>query len=123
MNGHNSHITLEVVKQSMEVELDLVILPSHTSHRLQPMDVSVFAPFKRGLKRNTNAWILHNRGKRAGKQVLAMWISDGLQRALTPENIKVGFCAIGIWPLDHHKVDQYLGLARPFTTPQMPRAQ
>ena len=45
-----------------------------------------------------------------------MWVSGGFQRDLTLENIKVGFCAIGIWRLDPYKVDWYLGLTRPFST-------
>ena len=107
----------------MEVGLDLVTLPNHTSHDFQALDVSVFPPFKRGFKRYRDTWILHNRGRGAEKQVLAMWVSSGLQRILALENIKARFCAIGIWPLDHHKVDQYLGLAWPFSTVQMPGAQ
>ena len=72
VDGHNSHVTLEVVKKSMEAGLDLVILPSHTSHHLQPLDVSVFAPFKRGFKQYRDAWIFHNIGRGGGKQVLPM---------------------------------------------------
>jgi hypothetical protein len=34
VDGHNSHITLEAVHKAMQVGLDLVPLPSHTSHRL-----------------------------------------------------------------------------------------
>ena len=50
-DGHNFHVTLEVVMKAMEVGLDLVTLPSHTSHRLQLLDVSIFAPFKKAFKR------------------------------------------------------------------------
>ena len=107
----------------MEVGLDLVILLSHTSHRLQPLDVSVIAPFKRGFKRYRDAWVLHNRGRGAGKQVLAMWVSGGLHKALTPENIKAGFRATGIWPLDPHAVDQHLGPATPFSKSRLAGTQ
>ena len=123
MHGHNSHVTLEVVRKSLELVLDLVTLPSHTSHRPQPMDVSVFAPFRHSFKRYKDVWVLHNRGKGVGKQVLAMWVFGDLQRALTPENIKARFCAIGIWLIDHHKVDQYLDPTWPFSTAQMLGAQ
>ena len=40
LDGHNSHVTLEVVRISMESGLDIVSLPSHTSHALQLLDVS-----------------------------------------------------------------------------------
>ena len=46
LDGHNSHVTLEVAQQAKTIGLDLITLPSHTSHALQPLDVSVFKPFK-----------------------------------------------------------------------------
>ena len=42
LNGHNSHVTLEVVISTMNI----ISLPSHTFHVLQPLDVSCFTPFK-----------------------------------------------------------------------------
>jgi hypothetical protein len=46
VDGHNSHVTIEVVKKAAKAGIDMVSLPSHTSHALQPLDVSVFKPFK-----------------------------------------------------------------------------
>jgi hypothetical protein len=46
LDGHNSHMTLEVVMEARRVGLDLLTLPSHTSDALQPLDVSVFKPYK-----------------------------------------------------------------------------
>ena len=46
LDGHNSHVTLEVVKISMESSLDIISLSSHTSHALQPLDIACFKPFK-----------------------------------------------------------------------------
>jgi hypothetical protein len=46
LNSHNSYVTLEVVLEAKRVGLDLLTLPSYTSHALQPLDVSVFKPFK-----------------------------------------------------------------------------
>ena len=55
LDGHNSHVTLEVVHKCREVGLDLLTLPSHTSHWLQPLDVGVFVPFKRYFKKYRDA--------------------------------------------------------------------
>ena len=49
LDGHNSHVTLEVVMRAMEVGLDILTLPFYTSHHLQALDVSIFAPFKKDL--------------------------------------------------------------------------
>lgn len=46
LQGHNSHVTLDVVKDASAACLDLLTLPTHTSHALQPLDVVVFKPFK-----------------------------------------------------------------------------
>ena len=46
LDGHGLHVTMDVVKVARSVELDLLTLPSHTSHAMQPLDVSYFKPFK-----------------------------------------------------------------------------
>ena len=102
VDGHNSHVTLEVVYKCKHVGLDLLTRPSHTSHRLQPLDVSVFGPFKRYFKRYRDAWTLKNRGRGACKKILAMWVSKALERALTHMNITSGFRTTGIYPLNPH---------------------
>ena len=70
LDGHNSHVTLEVVKISMESGLDIVSLPSHTSHALQPLDIACFKPFKTAFRRIRDAWCLANKNKPVGKQTL-----------------------------------------------------
>jgi hypothetical protein len=45
-NGHGSHVTVDVVKTARSVGVDLIMLPSHKSHAMQPLDVSCFKPFK-----------------------------------------------------------------------------
>jgi hypothetical protein len=46
LDRHGSHVTLEVIEQAYEVGLDMITLPSHTFHTLQPLNVSYFRPFK-----------------------------------------------------------------------------
>ena len=69
LDGYNSHVTLEVVKISMQSGLDIVSLPSHTSHALQLLDVACFKPFKNAFKRCRDLWSLEN-SKEVGKQEL-----------------------------------------------------
>ncbi len=51
--------------------LDLITLPSHTSHIVQPLDVACFKPFKMVFKAYRNVWTLANKGKGARKENLA----------------------------------------------------
>ena len=100
LDGHNSHVTLEVVKISMESGLDIVSLPSHTSHALQPLDIACFKPFKTAFRQIRDAWCLRNKNLPVGKQTLCEWTSIALKRALIASNIQSGFKRAGIWPLD-----------------------
>jgi hypothetical protein len=67
LDGHNSHVTLEVVVVAMQSWLDIVSLPSHTSHALQPLDVSCFKPFKIAFRQIRDSWTLLNKGKKVQK--------------------------------------------------------
>jgi hypothetical protein len=40
LDGHSSHMTLDIVWEARAAGLDLLTLPSHTSHAMQPLDVS-----------------------------------------------------------------------------------
>jgi hypothetical protein len=42
LDGHGSHVSLKAIKQAQQFVLDMIALPSHTSHALQPLDVSCF---------------------------------------------------------------------------------
>jgi hypothetical protein len=84
----------------MNSGLDIISLPSHTSHVLQPLDVSCFKPFKATFRQIRDSWMLLNKGKKVEKTTLCEWTSQALERSLTPENIKSSFQKTGIWPLD-----------------------
>jgi hypothetical protein len=46
LDGYNSHVTIEVIEKAWILGIDMISLPSHTSHALQPLDVSCFKSFK-----------------------------------------------------------------------------
>ena len=55
LDGHNLLVILQVVHKCMMVDLDVLTLPSHTSHRLQPLGISVFRTFKHYFRRYKDA--------------------------------------------------------------------
>ena len=109
LDGHASHITLNVVQEARQAGLDLLTLPSHTSHAMQPLDMTVFKPFKTFFKEYRDFWIAHNLNQPATKQTLAHWVSLALRRALTPQNIKKGFSTTGILPFNRDAMNVHLG--------------
>ena len=48
-DGHDSHISGSFIAHCLQNRIILLILPPHTSHLLQPLDVSIFGPLKKRL--------------------------------------------------------------------------
>jgi hypothetical protein len=85
----------------MNVGLDLITLPSHTSHALQPFDVScMFQTFQNVFRAYIDVRTLANKGMGVSKEDLAQWVFLTFKKALTTTNICKGFLTIGIWPLN-----------------------
>jgi hypothetical protein len=51
LDGHGSHVTLEAINHAKDIGLDMITLPFHTSHALQPLYVFYFKPFKTTFKK------------------------------------------------------------------------
>jgi hypothetical protein len=44
LDGHSSHINLAFCQKALASNILVCVYPPHTTHRLQPLDVSVFRP-------------------------------------------------------------------------------
>lgn len=60
MDGHGSHLTLELIRYCIDRNIHLLCLPGHSTHRLQPLDVGVFGPLDKAYKRNVSEWTRNN---------------------------------------------------------------
>ena len=109
LDGHKSHVSLEVVEKARRKGLDMITLPSHTSHGLQPLDVSCFGLVKQHFRAFRNAWNIQHPTKACKKETLAQWMSLALQKGLTTSNIRNGFKACGIWPLNFDAMNGKMG--------------
>jgi len=71
LDGHSSHVTLEVIKLAMSKGVGMLTFPSHTSHVLQPLDISYFKSFKLFFRAYRNKWTLSHKCKNPLKEDLA----------------------------------------------------
>ncbi|KYG39584.1 hypothetical protein M433DRAFT_542840, partial [Acidomyces richmondensis BFW] len=55
IDSYRSYITANVIAFYIKYAIDLLILLPYTSHKLQPLDISIFAPLKRALASETDA--------------------------------------------------------------------
>ncbi|RAL58329.1 hypothetical protein DID88_006441 [Monilinia fructigena] len=121
MDGHSSHITGSLIAFCIEKEIDLLILPPHCSHLLQPLDVGVYGPMKRYHAQEVDRY------SRAGIQRIQR--SDWVQlfqkirgKGLTCQNIKSGWKGAGLNPFSPRQVLNNLPtpLLPPPSTPNTP---
>ena len=114
LDGHKSHITLEVLELAKNNGIDMLSLPSHSSHEFQPLDKACFKPFKVAFRMYRDIWNLQNHGKKCQKEDLAQWASLAFKKALKTNNIASGFRVIGIWPLNPLAMQHRTGPSEPF---------
>jgi len=57
----------------------MIIMPSHTSHTLQPLDESCFKPFKITFKKVKDATMFRNNRMELNKITLAKWVDQALE--------------------------------------------
>ena len=102
-DGHDSHISAEFVDFAMKKKIEIVLLPPHSSHLLQPLDVAVFSPLKKAVSSH-----LH-RLMRAGTSPLekAEWLeyfAKAREDAITKTNVLSGWRGAGIFPENRHRI-------------------
>lgn len=100
LDNHESHVNLDVIIYCKENGIILLTFPPHTSHRLQPLDVAVFSPFKNHLKLAFNNWITENPGKTISIYDIAKLSATAFDEAFSRKNILAGFKKTGISPFD-----------------------
>lgn len=100
LGNHDSHISIQVVNFCKEKGIHLVTFPPHCSHRLQPLDVSVYSPLKHAVKESYDLWLQQNPGQRISVHEVAQLSKVPFIQKLNPQNITAGFVKTGIWPLN-----------------------
>jgi len=98
LDGHGSHLTARFIAFCLDKNIDLVCLPPHTSHLLQPLDVGVFSPVKRALSSEIEKLFRLDTRRIPRIEWTEAYIT-ARARAFTSRNIESSFRASGIYPL------------------------
>jgi uncharacterized membrane protein len=98
MDGHNSHCTLKLAMFAESKGIVILILPPHTTHRLQPLDVGVFSHLSHAWASEVKRW--SESGYVVSKSNLITIYDMARKRALTKGIICAAFRKCGIEPYD-----------------------
>ncbi|KAI7227738.1 hypothetical protein KC330_g8251 [Hortaea werneckii] len=101
-DGFGTHEKLEILVHCLTNNIKLCRLPSHTSHKLQPCDIAVFAPLKTAYR--DNAERLERGVNTIGKQHFTSLYSPAREAAFTKRNILAGWSKGGLFPFNPQRV-------------------
>lgn len=101
LDGHYSHTkNINVIDRAREKGVRIVCLPPHTTHRLQPLDVSFMAPFKRYYSTEVENWLFKHPFQCLKDKDVGPLMGRAYSRAATLEVAANGFRKCGIYPFD-----------------------
>jgi len=105
LDGHSSYTkSLEVLEYASQNGLSL---PPHTTHKLQPLDVSFFKPFNTYYNQYVKRRLRAHPGRPFGGFQVAAAVSEALGKAGTVNVAVNGFKKCGIWPVNEHIFEEH----------------
>jgi len=102
-DGHDSHITGDFIVYCIDHDILLMILPPHSSHLTQPLDVGVFGSLKKHMATEVETLMWTGIPQLQKVEWLAAFVTAH-DKAIIIKNILSGFRGTGIHPLLSTKV-------------------
>lgn len=102
LDNHESHITITGLDFCKENGIIVLSFPPHTTHKLQPLDRTVFGPIKRLYNAALDNWMRMptNAAKTITIHDIPGLSREPIQNGASISNIQAGFRATGICPLN-----------------------
>ena len=100
LDGHSSHISIEVIEFARSNDVHMLCIPAHTTHILQPLDVGVFKSFKSYYYKACKKELADHPNRVITTEQIAGLVGRAWPQSLTPVNIMSGFKKCGIYPLN-----------------------
>lgn len=101
-DNHASHLSIQALNKAKESGIVILTLPPHSSNKMQPLDVSCYAPFKAYYASAVDAWNKQHPGRVFSIYEVASCVGIAHTKAMTPTTIKNGFQKCGIFPFDRN---------------------
>ncbi|VDI17976.1 Hypothetical predicted protein [Mytilus galloprovincialis] len=98
LDGHSSHITVDLLETAVSNQIEMFCLPPHTTDWTQPLDRSVFGPLKRSYNLFCEAFLRQNPGRIVTRYDFCGLFKQAFNEKMNLVNIFSGFRATGIFP-------------------------
>jgi hypothetical protein len=108
-DGHQSRLQLPALTMLQDAKIDLVLIPPHTSHILQPLDCGIHNKFKVRLRQifydeTARNNIEHSLSRPEYRALILECATSALHSALEPMRVKRAWATTGLSPWKPHAV-------------------
>lgn len=99
LDGHTSHLSdPEILDFALQNDIELLCLPSHCTHYLQPLDRSFFKSLKVFFYQAANNWMKNKDRATISRLTFGRLLNESWIQSATMKNGVSGFNATGIYP-------------------------
>jgi len=102
LDNHVSRLSIIFLDFCKENGIVLLSFPPHTTNHLQPLDVSVYGPFKTFYYTAASVWMDSHPGVPISIYDIPIIVKEALPLAATPKNILSEYKKTGIWPYNRN---------------------
>lgn len=102
--SHSSHLSVDGLNYAKQNGVVMLSFPAHCSHKLQPLDRSVYGPLSKYVN-SACAAAIQSKKKAITMHDIPGIVATALPLAVTPSNIQAGFRVTGIVPFNRHIFD------------------
>jgi DDE superfamily endonuclease/Tc5 transposase DNA-binding domain len=120
LDNHGSHITTEFMWICFQNNIRLIYLPPHSSHVLQPLDLSIFSQIKRSYRKQIEELARFEDSAPTKKIRFVEYYNQARKHALNEDYIKAGWRGAGLFPWNPKKVLQSSQIPITITTSTAP---
>jgi hypothetical protein len=101
LDGHSSHLNMRFLEFCDNHRIIVMAYPPHSTHRLQPLDVSLFNPLSNYYSQNLDNWVRTSHGICSmSKRYFWRLFKPAFDLSFTPENIASGWEKTGLHPFN-----------------------
>jgi hypothetical protein len=114
VDGHSSHVNMRFIDYADTNRIVLAVLPPHSTHRLQPLDVGLFSPLATYYSQQIDKLLAESQGLiRLSKRDFWPLFREAWKQAFTAKNVQSAWEKTGIYPFDPQRVLSTFVLQKP----------
>ena len=105
IDSHKSHVyNYPFLQYMLSNNIQVMAIPAHCSHIVQPLDNVPFACFKRSWEKHLDNWNFQHLGALLNKANFFTVFNRAFYSSMSESNIKAGFKNTGIYPVNYEAI-------------------